>query len=142
LRLPPPSLARATAMVLLCAAGCCSMPAAFSAQADQTPYEATKIIWRWRAVMNLALEDDRAFAAEEVIDLLEEFVSPGAVRVVRDKADEEQLKKADAVLQRFVDAMVAAGKRQPDGSVIVEADAIEPAVRSICPVYPFCDARK
>jgi hypothetical protein len=129
-------------MALLCAAMCGSMTAIFRAQSDQTPYAASRIIGRWRTVMNLALEDDRAAAAEEVIDLLEEFVSPGAVRVVKDKASEEQLKKADAVLQRFVDAMVAAGKRQSDGSVIVEADAIAPAVQSICPVYPFCDDRK
>jgi len=89
--------------------------------------------------MNQTLEDTRAFAAEEVTDLMEAFVSPGAVQAVKDKASEAQLKKADEVVQRFVYAMVRAGTRQPDGSVVVEASAIEPAVRAICPVYPFCE---
>ena len=106
---------------------------------NETPYVAARLIGRWRTVMNRTLEDSRAFAAEEVTDLMEEFVSPGAVRAVQDKATEEQLKKADAVLERFVYALVKAGARQPDGSVIVPAEAIEPAGRSVCPVYPFCD---
>lgn len=114
--------------------------AGLSAQpGDQTPYAATRIVWRWRSVMNLALEDSRAFASEEVIDLLEEFVSPGAVRVVNEKATEDQLKKADAVLQRFIAAVVASSSRQQDGSVIVEASALESAELAVCPVYPFCD---
>ena len=107
--------------------------------ANDTPYAASRLIGRWRAIMNRTLEETRAFAAEEVTDLMEEFVSPGAVRAVKDKAGEAQLKKADEVVQRFVYAMVRAGTRQPDGSVVVEASAIEPAVRAICPVYPFCE---
>jgi hypothetical protein len=106
---------------------------------NETPYAATRLIGRWRTVMNRTLEDSRAFAAEEVADLMEEFVSPGAVRAVQDKATEEQLKKADATAERFVYAMIKVSARQPDGSVIVEASAIEPAARAICPVYPFCD---
>jgi hypothetical protein len=35
--------------------------------------------------------------------------------------------------------VVKAGTRQPDGSVIVEESAIEPAEKAICPVYPFCE---
>jgi hypothetical protein len=107
--------------------------------ADETPYAATRLIGRWRTIMNQTLEDTRAFAAEEVADLMEAFVSPGAVRAVQDKATEAQLKKADEALERFVYAMVKASQRQPDGSVVVEASAIEPAAKAICPVYPFCD---
>jgi len=106
---------------------------------NETPYAATRLIGRWRTVMNQTLEDTRAFAAEEVTDLMEGFVSPGAVRAVQDKATEAQLKKADEALERFVYAMVKASQRQPDGSVVVEASAIEPAAKAICPVYPFCD---
>jgi hypothetical protein len=106
---------------------------------NDTPYAASRLIGRWRAIMNQTLEETRAFAAEEVTDLMEAFVSPGAVQAVKDKASEAQLKKADEVVQRFVYAMVRAGTRQPDGSVVVEASAIEPAVRAICPVYPFCE---
>ena len=123
-----------TALVIACAS---STPAA--QDSDETPYRATRLIGRWRTVMNRTLEDARAFAAEEVTDLMEAFVSPGAVRAVQDKATETQLKKADEALVRFVYAMVKASPRQPDGSVVVEASALEPAAAAICPVYPFCD---
>ena len=106
---------------------------------NETPYAAARLIGRWRTVMNRTLEDTRAFAAEEVSDLMEEFISPGAVRAVQDKATEAQLKKADETVEQFVYALVKASKRQPDGSVVVEASAIEPAAKAICPVYPFCD---
>jgi hypothetical protein len=35
--------------------------------------------------------------------------------------------------------MVRSSSRRPDGSVIIEETALEPAQRAICPVYPFCD---
>lgn len=126
----------ATIPLLLLVAATVAEP---SQNVNDTPYAASRLIGRWRAVMNNALEDARAFASEEVTDLMEEFVSPGAVRAVQDKASEDQLKKADAVLQQFVAAMVKASARQPDGSVVVEASAIEAGQRAICPVYPFCD---
>jgi hypothetical protein len=106
---------------------------------NAVPYEATRLIGRWRTVMNTALEDARASAAESVTDRMEEFVSPGAVRAATDDASEDQLKRADAALQQLVSAMVRSSSRQPDGSVIVEDTALEPAQRAICPVYPFCD---
>ena len=105
---------------------------------NETPYAASRLIGRWRTIMNRTLEDTRAFAAEDVTDLMEEFVSPGAVRAATDKASEAQLKKADEAVEQFVYAMVKASSRQPDGSVVVEASAIEPAAKAICPVYPFC----
>lgn len=117
----------------------CGSAAAAAQNSNETPYAASRLIGRWRTVMNRTLEDGRAFAAEEVTDLMEEFVSTGAVRAVQDKATEAQLKKADEVLERFVYAMVKASQRRPDGSVVVEASAIEPAAKAICPVYPFCD---
>ena len=101
---------------------------------NETPYAASRLIGRWRTIMNRTLEDARAFAAEEVTDLIEEFVSPGAVRAVQDKATEAQLKKADEAVEQFVYAMVKVSKRQPDGSVVVEASALEPARKAICPV--------
>jgi len=112
---------------------------AFAQNSNETPYAASRLIGRWRTIMNRTLEDARAFASEEVGDLMEEFVSPGAVRAVQDKATEEQLKKADAVLERFVIAMVKASPRRPDGSVVVETSAVEAAEKAVCPVYPFCD---
>jgi hypothetical protein len=127
-------LAVITMFVIVSAGG---VPAA--QDSNETPYAASRLVGRWRTIMNRTLEDARAFAAEEVTDLMEEFISPGAVRAVQDKATEAQLKKADATVEQFVYAMVKASKRQPDGSVVVEASAIEPAAKAICPVYPFCD---
>jgi hypothetical protein len=106
---------------------------------NAVPYEATRLIGRWRTVMNTALEEARASAAESVTDRMEEFVSPGAVRAAKDKASEDQLKRADAALQQLVSAMVRSSSRQSDGSVIIEETTLEPAQRAICPVYPFCD---
>jgi hypothetical protein len=124
-------------VAMLLIAGASAAPVA--QDSNETPYAATRLIGRWRTIMNRTLEDARAFAAEEVTDLMEAFVSPGAVRAVQDKATEAQLKKADEALERFVYAMVKASPRQPDGSVVIEASAIEPGAKAICPVYPFCD---
>jgi hypothetical protein len=137
-------------LTLFATASLANLPAALTLQGhlaassvqdtdNDIPYQASRLIGRWRTVMNNELEASRAFAAEEVTDEMEIFVSPGAVRAAREKAAEDTLKKADAALVRFVRAMVKAGTRQPDGSVVVEASAIEPAERAICPVYPFCD---
>jgi hypothetical protein len=109
-----------------------------AASQGDTPYAATRLIGRWRALMNTTLEESRAFAAEPVAELMEIFVSPGAVRLIQDKATDEQVEKIDAVVERFVLAAVRAGHRQPDGSTIVEEAAIESAQAAICPVYPFC----
>jgi hypothetical protein len=127
-------------VALIVAAVLSSSASNLTAQArSDVPYEAARLIGRWRTVMNRTLEEARASAAESVTDRMEEFVSPGAVRAVQDKAPEEQLKRADAALERLVYAMVKAGTRQPDGSVIIEEAALEPGRRAICPVYPFCD---
>ena len=113
---------------------------ALDAQGGQndTPYVATKLIWRWRGIMNKTLEDSRASASEPVIDLMEVFVSPGAVRAVQDKLNEEQLKKADAVVERFALTVVRLASRQDDGSRIVEEETVQAAGKATCPVYPFC----
>jgi hypothetical protein len=105
---------------------------------NETPYEATKLIWRWRGIMNAALEDARAFAPEAVTDEMEVFVSPGAVRAIQDKLNEEQLKKADAVVEQFAFAVVRASRRQDDGSRIVDEAAVDKGAEETCPVYPFC----
>jgi len=105
---------------------------------NDTPYVATKLIWRWRGIMNETLEESRAFASEPVLDMMEVFVSPGAVRAVQDKLNEDQLKKADAGVERFAVAGVLLSSRQDDGSRIVEEEAVQAAAKATCPVYPFC----
>ena len=109
-----------------------------SAAQGDTPYAATRLVARWRALMNGTLEDSRAFASEPVTELMEIFVSPGAVRLVQDKASDEQIQRIDAVVQRFARAVVSAGDKQPDGSVIVQESDVDAAEKGICPVYPFC----
>jgi len=128
---------RIIAVAAFLIAGASGAPAA--QDSNETPYLATRLIGRWRTVMNRTLDDARASVSEEVSDLMEEFVSPGAVRAVQDKATETQLQQADEALERFVYAMVKASPRQPDGSVVVPASAIETGARAICPAYPFCD---
>ena len=109
-----------------------------SGQQD-TPYVATRLIWHWRGIMNTILEDSRAFAPEGVVDDMEVFVSPGAVRAVQDKLSEAELKKADAVVERFSYAVVDNATRRDDGSRIVNEEAVQAAAKTTCPVYPFCD---
>lgn len=106
---------------------------------QETPYVATRLIWHWRGIMNTILEDSRAFAPEGVTDDMEVFVSPGAVRAVQDKLNDADLKKAEAVVERFAYAVVANAKRQDDGSRIVNEEAVQAAAKATCPVYPFCD---
>jgi hypothetical protein len=118
---------------------CAPAPTVLAQASNETPYAASRLIGRWRTVMNRTLEEDRASAGEPVTDRMEEFVSPGAVRAVKDNASDDQLKRADEALERLVHAMVKASTRQPDGSVIVEESALEAGERAICPVYPFCD---
>lgn len=109
-----------------------------SGQQD-TPYVATRLIWHWRGIMNTVLEDSRAFAPEGVTDDMEVFVSPGAVRAVQEKLSEAELKKADAVVERFAYAVVANAKRMDDGSRIVNEEAVQAAAKATCPAYPFCE---
>lgn len=106
-----------------------------------TPYQAQGVIARWRAIVLTTFEERRASAEEPIMDSIEIVISPGAVRVVQDKANDQRMKDADAVVQRFALAMVAAGEPFPDGSVGITEEAIDNALRKICPVYPFCDKK-
>jgi hypothetical protein len=119
---------------------CAITPAGAIAQSgpNDTPYVASRLIGRWRAVMNTTLEDSRTFASEGVADLMETFVSPGAVRAAQDKLKEEQLKAIDAVVRRFALEVVRSSERRDDGSRIAEESAVETAEKATCPVYPFC----
>jgi len=112
--------------------------AAPEAGQDRTPYQAQGLIARWRAVVLTVFEERRASAEEPIVDSIEIVISPGAVKAVQDKANEQRLKEVDGAVQRFALAMVAAGEPFPDGSVGITEEAIDAALRKICPVYPFC----
>ena len=75
------------------------------------------------------------------MDSIEIVISPGAVKVVQDKANEARMKEVDGVVQRFALAMVQAGEPVADGSVGITEEAIDNALRKICPVYPFCEKK-
>lgn len=128
---------RGAVLAALLTAGATDIVAQGGGQGE-TPYAATRLIGRWRAIINSTLEDSRAFASEGVGELMEIFVSPGAVRLVQDKANDDTLRKVDAIVERYALAVVKAGARQPDGSVIVGEAAVDSAERAVCPVYPFC----
>ena len=121
------------AVAILVAAG-----AAPEAGQHRTPYQAQALIARWRAVVLTTFEERRASAEEPIMDSIEIVISPGAVKAVQDKANEQRLKAVDGVVQRFALAMIAAGDPFPDGSVGITEEAIDAALRKICPVYPFC----
>ena len=128
----------AAALVAVVGWVCIGGPALDAWVQSEVAYSAAKLIGRWRAIMNNTLAESRAFASEEVADMMEVFVSPGAVRAVQDKLGDEQLKKADTIVERFALAAVGAAARRDDGSRIVDDTAVEAAEKAVCPVYPFC----
>lgn len=134
------TIGRTACLVLGVSVMCGTLASAQGGSGQQdTPYVATRLIWHWRGIMNTILEDSRAFAPEGVTDDMEVFVSPGAVRAVQDKLSEADLKKADAVVERFAYAVVANAQRRDDGSRIVNEAAVQAAAKATCPAYPFCD---
>ena len=106
-----------------------------------TPYQAQNVIARWRAIVLTTFEERRASAEEPIMDSIEIVISPGAVKVVQDKANDARMKEVDGVVQRFALAMVQSGEPVADGSVGITEEAIDNALRKICPVYPFCEKK-
>jgi hypothetical protein len=89
-------------------------------------------------VIGTTFEERRASAMEPIMDEIEIVISPGAVQAVRDRANDQQLKAADALMQRFALAMVAAGERLSDGSTHIGEEAIDAGLTKVCPAYPLC----
>ena len=110
--------------------------------ANDAPYRAAELVQHWGLIINETFESLKAFSSDEfndpVMDLVDQFLSIGAVRAVQDHATEPQLKSADAAVKRFAIAMVEAGNRQSDGSTQVTEESFEAGRRKICPQYPFC----
>src|SRR5437899_1001123 len=83
---------------------------------------AHELVIRWQQIVYPKFEDARAFISEENTDILNAFMSGGAVKSIQDrKATPADVKKADEAIARFVNAMIAAAPRQPDGSRIIDA---------------------
>lgn len=105
---------------------------------DPAVTRAGDLVRRWRVIIGTTFEERRASAMEPILDEIEIVISPGAVKAAQDRASAQQLKAADALMQRFALAMVAAGERLSDGSVHIGEEAIDAGLTKVCPAYPLC----
>lgn len=93
----------------------------------------------WQQIVYPKFEDARAFISDENTDILNAFMSGGAVTSIRDrKTTAADLKKAGEAITRFANAMIGAATRQPDGSRILAVATYQTAREKTCPLYPFC----
>ena len=126
---------------LLLAIACASLSAA--QQNDSVPFQADKLVNHWHEIVQTTFEDHRAFTTDEwedqVYDILDGFMASGAVRAIQDKATAQQLQKADDAIKRLALAMIEAGEKVGDGTTHITTASVAPAVKKICPQYPFCD---
>jgi hypothetical protein len=100
---------------------------------------AHEMVIHWQQIVYPKFEDARAFISEENTDILNAFMSGGAVTSIRDrKTTAADVKKADEAITRFANAMISAAPRQPDGSRVLDAAAYQTAREKTCPLYPFC----
>jgi hypothetical protein len=126
---------RLAAVVL---AGTAIAGAHVAAQRQTDADRAATLVVRWQQVVYPLFEDARASIDEENSDHLNALLSQGAVRAVHDRVDAPGLKKIDAAAARLAGAMLKTAKRQPGGSVIVDAEAFDRGLDAVCPLYPFC----
>jgi hypothetical protein len=110
--------------------------------ANDAPYRASELVQRWDVIVNETFESLKAFSSDEfvdeVMDLVDEFLSIGAVRAVQDHATDPQLRRADDAVKRLATTMVEEGDRHSDGSTQVTEMSFQAGRKKICPVYPFC----
>jgi hypothetical protein len=118
--------------------GCLMMGAATSAQRSTDAERAAALIVRWKQIVYSRFEEARAYVDEENSDAVNAILSQGAVRAVQDRVDAPGLQRIDGTAGRMADAIVKAGKRQPGGSLILDAESREKGLDVVCPVYPFC----
>ncbi len=118
--------------------GCVAVGVITSAQKLTDADRAAALVVRWQKIVYPRFEEARAYIDEENSDSVNAILSQGAVRAVQDRVDRPGLQKIDAAVDRLADAIVNAGKRQPGGSLILDAEACEKGLDAVCPVYPFC----
>ena len=118
--------------------GCLLMSAVAFAQRATDAERAAALIVRWKQIVYSRFEDARAYIDEENSDAINAILSQGAVRAVQDRLDAPGLQKIETTAGRMADAIVRAGKRQPGGSLILDAESREKGLDAVCPVYPFC----
>ena len=65
-----------------------------------------------------------------------EIVRRGAGQLASDQAGEDKVAAAEVALRRLVEAAKAEAKRR--GWDRLHEDTVRAALRSLCPIYPFC----
>ena len=84
---------------------------------------------------------DRAKAkpATDGATLLHDFIAEGANRLLSDKrTSDREISAVVELVRRFASEMVKHGVRQSDGSLLWGEASFAAALRSLCPLYPFC----
>jgi hypothetical protein len=107
-------------------------------QSDSPAVQAARLVTRWTIIVTERFETSRAFKSDATDELVDQFISMGAVRAVEDKAGEDKLRAADAAIDRFAIAIIRAGNRREDGSVEVTDESVVAGRSAVCPIYPFC----
>jgi hypothetical protein len=127
------------ALSIVCATAVVGVGSAQSPTAATDAERAAALIIKWQQIVYPAFEDARAYVDEENSDHINALLSQGAVQAVRDRVDAPRLKKIDAAVERLAAAIIKAASRQPGGSLIVDATALDKALDVVCPLYPFCE---
>ena len=110
-------------------------------QANKAPTDAERaaaMIVHWQQIVYPQLEDARAYIDEDNSDHVNALLSQGAVRAVHDRVEGGALDKLDQSVRQLTSAMIKAAPRQPGGSIIIDAEAVEKGLDAVCPLYPFC----
>lgn len=131
-------LAGIAAAALATVAGPARQAAAQGPGGDSAATQAAHLVTRWTIIVTERFERNRAFKSDSTDELVDQFISMGAVTAVKDKAGDDKLRAADAAVDRFAVETIKAGRRNDDGSVEVVDDAVVAGIKAVCPAYPFC----
>lgn len=141
-RFLPATIAAAVLSVMAVVTAAPVAPAASGAAqgsgGDSTATQAAQLVTRWTIIVTERFERNRAFKSDTTDELVDQFISIGAVTAVRDKAGDDKLRAADAAVDRFAIESIKAGRRNDDGSVEVVDAAVVAGIKAVCPAYPFC----
>src|SRR5262245_8932455 len=67
-------------------------------QTGSPAVQAARLVTRWTIIVTERFEASRAFKSDATDELVDQFISTGAVRAVEDKVEEDKLRAADAAI--------------------------------------------
>jgi hypothetical protein len=108
------------------------------AQKGTDAERAADLVVKWQQIVYPAFENARAYIDEDNSDHVNALLSQGAVRAVQDHVDAAGIQKIDAAVGQLAAALIKAATKQPGGSLIIDAEAVDQALDAACPLYPFC----